>query len=396
MQLLKEKQNSIPIILGSGINAYGIIRSLGEAGIRSAVFDTKKGFSFYSKYVCSKFISADQEKLINELRLFIFLQKKKYKIAIIYPTSDFYVSFLYKNYEIISCIAKLTISEKHITKSLLEKDSLYAIAKSSGIDCPRTIISSNFNRWLNIFDSFQKKMVIKPKNPIGFKEELGKKAFLIKRKKDLEIIIDKIKNSKFKNRSFILQEYVPGSSKELYTLTGFALRSEGIIAYSTGYKIRQSPKDTGTIISGRVLPNKNLFHISQKLIKFAKYEGFFNIEFKFDSKNNTYKLIEINTRLGIWNYSATAVGVNLPEMSYFYYTKGKVPKINLSRNKIVWMLSLIDLYSAVIQANNNRRFDIFDWLKSIDGKKKDAIWNINDLLPFIMYIILTLEKLFKY
>jgi len=143
---------------------------------------------------------------------------------------------------------------------------------------------------------------------VGFKQAIGKKALIVKYLNELEVYKSNIINSEFSHKPIIVQEYIPGGMDTLYTITSYASRESEIIGYSIGHKIRQSPPEGGTIISGKVTHIDEILHLGKKLIKETGYFGISNIEFKRDSRDDSYKLMEINPISGVGATVAKLVG----------------------------------------------------------------------------------------
>jgi D-aspartate ligase len=390
--MIERKEYFYPLILGSGINAYGIIRSLIVDNWKIVIVDSKKDIAFYSRYVFEKHLIKTSSSLSDELLNIIkFNIHRKF---VIFPTSDFYLKLLYDNFDLFSSLAIMTIPPKRVTEPLLAKTSLYKIAKELNIPHPETFVISANETWDNYFYKLNQSVVLKPVIPTNFKKALGKKAFYINSLAELEQLQNKIKVSSFKDHVFILQGYIPGAAETLYTITSLSIPNEGIVAFSTGHKIRQSPPDTGTIISGKVTLVEELMEISNYLVKQTSFYGLSNIEYKFDERDHMYKLIEINPRMGIWNYSATASGVNLASIAMDYFTGITMSsKVHFTKQEVIWVNILVDFYSAFFKANNSIKYSLLSWLNSISGDKKVfAIFNMSDMQPFIRHIIALIKS----
>ena len=155
---------------------------------------------------------------------------------------------------------------------------------------------------------------------------------IINSKQELLSFAAKLSTTIFSQKPLIIQEFIPGSVENLYTITSYANRNHEIISYSIGHKIRQDPPFAGTITSGRIDNVPQILHLSRKLVKSAKCYGISNIEFKKDERDGQYKLMEINPRSGVWNYSVKASGINLPLISYKDYFGESFSKTNKSKN----------------------------------------------------------------
>src|SRR5690606_16075463 len=112
-------------------------------------------------------------------------------------------------------------------------------------------------------------------------------------------------------------------------------------------KIRQFPPDAGTIVSGKVTDEPILFELGQRLIRSLGFHGIANTEFKRDQRDGTFKLIEINPRPGMWNWSAFSAGINLPALAYHEALGEKLGFIGGTRKELIWLRTWSDLANCL-------------------------------------------------
>ena len=60
--------------------------------------------------------------------------------------------------------------------------------------------------------------------------------------------------------------------------------------------------------------------LSRRLLRALNYSGFVGVEFKFDARDSTYRLIEINARTVSGNQLAISAGIDFPWIAYQYLT----------------------------------------------------------------------------
>jgi predicted ATP-grasp superfamily ATP-dependent carboligase len=389
---------STPIILGGGINGLGIARSFGEEGIESIVLEQSKDLAFYSRYTLGKVCP---DPILNE-SLFIeymvhfgsALKQKGFLIA----TSDKFLITISKNQEILQKYFYFPTSLWRVVENLINKEKLYTLAQKIGIDTPKTERVANLDGFEDVINRFSFPIIIKPSITIGFTKTFGRKVLILDTRGQFEAFVMKLSKTSFAHKPLIIQEYIPGSVENLYTITSYADRNHDIIAYSIGHKIRQDPPFAGTITSGRIRFIPEILRLSQKLIKESKFWGISNIEYKKDERDGGYKLMEINPRSGVWNYSAKASGINIPLISYEDYFGFEFRRNTRNEKRITW-ISLIDdlslsLFGFKRMGYPQESLTLWQWLKSIKGKKTFAILNLMDLKPFILILYQKLKNKF--
>ena len=151
-----------------------------------------------------------------------------------------------------------------------------------------------------------------------------------------------------------------------------------------------SPPDAGTIICGRVVPIPGLVEPAQRLVSELGFQGICNIEFKKDAQTGEFKLIEINARPGMWNYSATASGINLAHIAFMDMVSQETLPLPPSPKELVWVMTIDDLWKSVRYWKRNGysgySIGLIEWWRSLQGKKVDPIYNMRDPGPWIFLI----------
>ena len=70
------------------------------------------------------------------------------------------------------------------------------------------------------------------------------------------------------------------------------------------------------------MPVPAVTELSRRFLTALEYVGLASVEFKYDARDGTYKLIEVNPRTARANQLAIAAGVDLPYIAYAYITEG--------------------------------------------------------------------------
>jgi D-aspartate ligase len=381
--------NSV-FILGSHINALGIVRSFQSTKIKVVILDFEKNLAGFSRY--AHFIKCPHP---SDKKRFTEFIKKQTSNEILKPvlfiTTDVFLNLVIDEFELLKELFHLPLDKAENLRQLLKKDVLYPLAEKLGVSCPKTFIVKNKSDLDLIPEKLHYPIIVKPSLNIRFGKVLGEKAFKLKHIEDFRNITKKIILNELWEDILIFQEFIDGDVTDLYTITSYANKESEIIGYSIGHKIRQNPPETGTIISGKVIHEEEILEEAKSFIKKTSYYGLSNIEFKRDKKDNKFKLMEINPRTGAWNLSALSCGINLPLMFYKDVTGIAIkPEFNHSAI-IIWLITPIDFYYSLIgfkrKGFSNFHLSFKEWLKSIKGKKVDACFNWHDPMPFFVGLI---------
>lgn len=339
--------NFVPVIFGGYVNGYSIARTFYETySIKAIICDYRKVFSYFSS-LCEYIIVPDPIK--NQMSFIEAVHKlgerlrKEGKIPLLIATNDEWLLPLSKSQDYLNEHFLYTFSEWDIIERLIIKTELYNLCEQLGIDYPKTIhcSASNTDRELDL----QPPLLVKPSSVVEyvtlFPHEPRNNVF-----SSAQSARNFIENKFVRGFSgtFVVQEYIPGGVENLYTITTYSDASKMLKGASIGHKIMQFPPDAGTIKAGIIKYDSRLVAPAKKILESAGFFGITNIEFKYDCRYDNYKLIEVNPRPGMWNYSAFKSGLNLFSMMVddliFHkdvpYTEGKKPLVwTVTSNKML-------------------------------------------------------------
>ena len=285
---------------GDGINALGVVRSLGEMGIHSYVIRLHPTEHIppveTSKYVLRTWLAKTPEEVLSILLENFSNESEK---PILFFTDELHTEVYDKHYD--------QLKEKFISYNaghsgglikLLDKAYQCKLAEECGIkvpkyeivkkgDLPKNVpypvitktITSNEGRW--------KRDMIVCQTP----EEL-QEAYK-------EIIADRLQ----------IEEYIDSTNE--VDLKGFSIRGGEQIFFTHLKRWHYKDPAKGHFMYFEPCRDEELKSQISQLIQKANYSGIFDAEFIQDMKGNLY-FLEVNWRTGMYNYNHTFEGVNLP------------------------------------------------------------------------------------
>jgi predicted ATP-grasp superfamily ATP-dependent carboligase len=161
-------------------------------------------------------------------------------------------------------------------------------------------------------------------------------------------------NANDKKSPLVIQEYIQGPVGNLVSLQGY-IRSDGVVTASQYRKLRQTHGPLGCCTAAAIEEcDPDLLSLTHEiLVEKLQMNGFFDIEFKLCDRRKTAYLVEVNPRLGMLNYSATLMGVNLPMIAIADISGSKEPPTreeNHFSGDWVWTALVSDLSSMVREA----------------------------------------------
>lgn len=376
-----------PIVLGAGINALGIVRALNEGGLKSIVLCASNDVACFSRYA-TPLTFADPQKspelFANEVSS---LAAALPAGGIIFATSDAYLKALIPARPALEAAGLVfPMPAQSAMELFASKNLTMDLARTVDVGIPRSVNTMGRDI-LAAAKEVVFPAILKPEETVGFQAafQLKRQTLVVENESGVPAVMAMIQAAGWQDRSFVLQEFIPGPSSNLYTISTFSDREGKIWAYSTGHKLAQYPTEAGTICRGRVVPVPELLAPTERLFKATQFCGVANTEYKFDPRDSTYKLMEVNPRPGKWNSSATRTGVNLPLHAYRYFIEGKTPPTTAVSDEIAIWTAWSDF--AIALAADNGVIGMFRRLAheatTAKGRGIAAVTSLKDPLPAV-------------
>lgn len=366
---------NVTIIGSDHYNTYGVVRSLGEKGLKSNVIilgtDTKKSFVLKSKYVkqgSGFLVSTDSIERIIE-----YAGESN---NILICCSDQAVDFITYHNELLKKQYILPIcNNPAMMRKVMKKSIITQMANKCGINTPKTWTIVN----RQIPDSITYPCITKPeKSTSGRKDDL----VVCYTQQDLEKVV------KDHNRcaNYAVQQYIK-FEKEL-SILGTILKDGTVVFSGCIDKIRTCM--IGTSSYAKMIDNSILGETKtrlEELLKMTGYHGLFSAEFLL--KDGIYYFLEVNFRNDGNSYVATAAGINLPYIwinSYFNITK----ESSKGNFPCYFMLDIEDFLA--IRRNG---VSFTEWKHDLYTTNTCLVYNKQDKRPFykkLSNILLSIAK----
>lgn len=392
------------VVLGAGgSNGLGQIRALGQIGVKVFCIATRKNSrvaaaSRYATWIQSPDPATEPEAAIQTVLDFGKRQTTK---PVLLFVNDAWLVAASRQEEALRQMYLIPQSRWSLIGRVLNKGTLYPLAEECGIPVPRTWRFPSIAVLIDAADELTFPCVSKP--------EIG--IDLVNRRMPDELRAQTLHQvcrheSREKVRQWaqamlrggldmpvVVQEFIPGGAETLYTLTSYSNIEGKLLAGSVGHKVRQYPPNAGTIVAGRLHHKHEVFEQGKHLLEAIQFHGLANTEFKYDARDGSYRLMEINPRLGVWNGSALAAGINLPAIAYRDMLNQAYdgPTYKTKADGLLWLNMLSDAVNCLWIYKHGGHPDfhlgLWNWLKSIRGRRIGAIWQWTDPMPGVMHLL---------
>jgi predicted ATP-grasp superfamily ATP-dependent carboligase len=184
----------------------------------------------------------------------------------------------------------------------------------------------------------------------------------------------------------ILQDLIPGDSRQQYAYCAFFKegRSAGSMVVR---RARQHPPEFGrssTFVE--TIDERALEEMSERFLKAIDYYGLVEMEYKLDSRDGEYKLLDVNART--WGYHALgyAAGVDFPYL-LFADQMGRSLEGRRGRAGVSWVRLVTDLPTGMAEIKSGT-LGMREYLRSIRNVDCDAVFDKDDPLPFLAEVMM--------
>lgn len=306
-----------PVLLGGDINCYSVARAFHqEYGVKSiamgkyhlgATKDSKIiDFSVFEKM-------GDETALVSHLLDLGFKLREEGYTPILMGCTDEYAEFIIDHRDALSAKFITPYIDKTLKDQLIEKELFYQMCEEHGLDYPKTHV---FNKGDEVRDfGFKYPLILKASDSISFFQnafEGMNKAYLIQDEAEFKKVIDEIYSHGYE-KSMIVQDYIPGDDSHMRVLTCYSDQNGKVKMMCLGHVLLEehTPKGIGNHAAIITEFDEPLMMKIKSFLENINYTGYSNFDIKFDERDNTYKLFEINLRQGRSNFYVTSCGHNI-------------------------------------------------------------------------------------
>jgi len=294
------------LILGGDHGALGIARSLGRRGIPVWFLTDDKINARFSRYTRRGFSWNGPEAPQASEFLAEFGRRNGLQGWVLFPGGDREVKLVSQHHAVLSQVFRLITPPWETTRIAADKHAMYARAAELGIACPRSY-APRTRMQVEQLDC-QYPLILKPAEKNGFTALARDKAWRINGPGELLARYDDAV-AQAGAENIVLQEMIPGGGDTQFSYTGVwsGGRPAGeMIARRT----RQYPVEFGTGTFVEAVEQEAVAQAARKFLASLDYSGLIEIEFKYDARDNGYKILDANPRFWTWNALGALAGVD--------------------------------------------------------------------------------------
>ena len=310
------------LIIGSDANAYYMARCYHEAYHQKAYVLAKEPLP-YTKYsnILNIFYDNsiwDEEGFLKAI--YKFKETHNNYQTLLISSNESYAKFISKNKEkLLKDNFIFNYPDIDIIESLIMKEKFYKTYQFHNINIPKTYYF-NCSKEKKFKEKMTYPVILKPSNVIMYNHlsfEGKNKIYQIYSQSELEETINKIITAGY-NDYLIIQDFIPGDDSYLFDAVAYVDRNHKVKILSLA-QIGLQEHSKNMVGNAAVLINgynqfKDTKEIENQMKTFLEdinYQGFCEFDLKYDYRDKTYKVLEINARQGRSSYYLTPLGFNL-------------------------------------------------------------------------------------
>lgn len=381
------------LVLGCHVSGLAAIRSLGRLDVPVVALSYEStDFAQYSRYVMRSFNvphpGLDPQSLLG----WFGARREEYGGALIIDTDDHGAEFVSKNKDVLTEGYRVATADWSQASYFLDKSKAWELADRMGVPHPLNLLPTTEEEMEWMAGRVRYPCVLKPVEGHKFFEQFRFKMFEVH---SAEEAMDRFRRCAERGHPVMLQEVIPGPETNLVKLELYSDSRGEVRGKFFWRKIRQHPPMFGVGRVGiSIEPDAKVEELALRMLRGAGYEGYCNMEFKWDERDNQYKFIEANVRQPRQGAFSTAAGVNMPWIIYQDRVEEEHVVTNGHEVGLHYIESITDFYNALFN-HSREHFTVREYLAPYFAKRKVfAVWSVEDWRPFVRQLWVTLRRAF--
>lgn len=380
--MLKIRDNSTPVVVlrSESHGGLNIMRSLGRHGVPVYNVEPNRWApAFFSRYCRERCLWDIEGRPAEEsLEYLSRVSRRIGRPCILIPTTDRTADFVADHATVLREWFLFQEQRPGLVRSLNSKKEMFYLARKHNIPTPDAFFPNSRQDVLAFIERARFPIMLKGIDGLRMWKRTGKRMFVVHSADDLLSKYEMSEDPASPN--VMLQEYIPGGEDSVWMFNGYFDRYSQCVVGFTGKKIRQCPVYTGSTSLGICLPNKAVENFTKAFMKAVGYHGILDIGYRYDSRDNQYKVLDVNPRIGAtFRLFVDQNGMDVASAFYLDLTGQPVaPAQPLYGRK--WIVEDLDLVSSYRYWRDGK-LTIPDWFHSLRGIDESAFLASDDPVP---------------
>ncbi len=365
------------IVLGGDYQGLGIVRSLGRRKIPVCVIDDERSIAHYSRYTThSVAVGSFRDERQTVQTVLEVARRLELHNWVLYPTRDEMVAAFSRYQDALKEYLRVPTPGWHTTQWIWDKRNTYSLAQRLNIPVPKTWYPKDVEDLDDIASN--PPLVIKPAIKEHFFYATKAKAWRADSRRELiELFQSAVRHVGLGEA--MIQDLIPGGGEQQFAYCAFFKQGQAVGSMVVR-RARQHPPEFGrasTYVETIDLPI--LEQLSERFLRAVDYYGLVELEYKLDSRDGEYKLLDVNGRTWGYHTLGFSAGVDFPYL-LFADQVGECVQPCRGRPGVRWIRLLTDIPTAIREIIGGRQ-KIAPYVRSLRNAHTEAVFSQDDPLP---------------
>jgi D-aspartate ligase len=372
------------VVLGGDFLGLGIVRSLGRKGVAVCVVDDEHSIARFSRFTtCAARVPNLREESRIVGSLLDLGRRLRLRGWLLYPTREEIVAALSRNRAALAEVFRVTTPPWRTVRWAWDKRNTYRLANQLAIPAPRTWYLRDVDGLESVDGN--PPWVIKPAIKENFIYATKAKAWRANNRAEL--------NQRFAQAAklvgpgeVMVQELIPGDGNQQFAYCAF-FKEGRAVGSMTVRRRRQHPPEFGrasTLVE--TIEEPILEKLSKRFLRAIDYYGLVELEYKFDTQNRQFKLLDVNARA--WGYHTLGVCSGV-DFSYLLFADqmGEPLATCRARVGVKWIRLVTDVPTGALEVWRGS-LAWREYLRSLANVQAESVFCRDDPLPGFMELAL--------
>jgi predicted ATP-grasp superfamily ATP-dependent carboligase len=368
------------LVIGGTLNGLSIARSLGRHGVPVWVItpsDVK--LASFSRYTSRNLRWSDEDHEAQVEYLLRVATHNNLNRWVLFPTSDESAALLSQFHAPLSRLFRVATPTWDVLLWAYDKRFTYRLAAEQQVDYPSTMYPATEADLDAVNVPFP--AILKPATHATINRFTTDKAWPVENRQELLARYREARELISPNL-ILLQERIPGGGECQFSYAALC-RDGQPIASLTARRTRQFPIDFGHSSSFvETLDVPEIVAPSLRLLAAIRYSGLVELEYKLDTRDGRYKLLDINPRIWTWSALGGRAGTDFPYLLWQMMMGKPVPE-QTGRTGVRWVYMASDVLAAFHEIVRGR-ISLGAYLRSLRRPLQFALCAADDPLPGLL------------
>jgi predicted ATP-grasp superfamily ATP-dependent carboligase len=317
--------------------SLAVIRSFGRVGVPVyGTYEDRFTPAAWSRYLSGKFVwrarPHDTSAVLDELCEIGARLKTR---PLLLPTDDLAAILISENAEMLRPHFRFPEPPSGLPRAVANKRHLFRLCEELGIPSARSMLVRSESEFDEVVRNAAFPLVVKVAEPWKLaagaavpSTSLARDAKAARRLFDMAALAGCL--------DLVLQEYIPSDGAADWFFHGYSDSSARCVVAFTGRKLRSCPYKAGRTAYCRAEENAELRQQAEALISAISFIGLVDLDFRFDARDETYKLLDFNPRLGAqFSVFSDANGIDVVRAMHLNISGREVPRATMRPRSLI-------------------------------------------------------------